>query len=487
MADKIMIQGTMSGVGKSLLTAALCRIFRQDGHAPAPFKSQNMALNSFITADGAEIGRAQAMQAEAAGIPPSAWMNPVLLKPTTDRGSQVIVNGRVRGQMQAASYFRYKKTLFPEILQAAEALEAQHDILVIEGAGSPVELNLKQDDIVNMGLAKELKAPVLLVGDIDRGGIFAQLLGTLMLLEPEEHALVKGLIVNRFRGDSQLFRDGVRMLEERSGIPVLGVVPYIPCDIEAEDSLSDIPPARTDAAVDIAVIRLPRMSNVTDFDVFRQYPQVSVRLVSAQDMLGTPDMLLLPGTKNTISDLQWLRETGLAQEVLRCAAQGIPVMGICGGYQMLGEWISDPSGAEGGGTVRGLGLLPCETVFAEEKRQTQVTGRFCDVSGWFSYLAGAALYGYEIHHGMTETDGVPLTTCGGTVRENVCGCYVHGVFDSAEVSGRLVKKLLSQKGISFRGGIDRAAYKEQQFDILAQAVRESLDMAQVYRILKAGI
>ena len=312
MAKVIMIQGTMSNVGKSLLTAALCRIFRQDGYACAPFKAQNMALNSFITKDGLELGRAQAMQAQAAGIEPSALMNPILLKPTTDVGSQVIVNGKVRGNFRAAEYFKYKKELIPDILAAYHTLAKEHDIIVIEGAGSPVELNLKTDDIVNMGMAKLVNAPVLLAGDIDRGGIFPQLLGTLSLLEPEELQRVKGLIVNKFRGDRALFQSGVDLLEAKGKKPVVGVVPYVDCDIDDEDSLSDkLQKNGGTAILDIAVIRLPRISNFTDFDSFSQYPDVSVRYVTKPEQLGFPDLILLPGTKSTISDLQWLRNTGL--------------------------------------------------------------------------------------------------------------------------------------------------------------------------------
>lgn len=486
MAVPIMLQGTMSNVGKSFLAAALCRIFRQDGYHTAPFKSQNMALNSYITADGLEIGRAQAMQAEAAGIAPTVHMNPILLKPTTDTGSQVIVNGKVRGDMCAADYFRQKKSLLPDIMTAYKTLSAVHDIIVIEGAGSPVELNLKADDIVNMGLAKLVHAPVLLVGDIDRGGVFAQLLGTLDLLEPKERALVKGLIVNQFRGDRRLFADGVRMLEERSGLPVLGVVPYISVDIEDEDSLSHkLNSRKTLGLLDIAVIRLPKMSNFTDFDVFSQYEEVSVRYVTKYTELGTPDLILLPGTKNTIADMRWLRGSGIETAVRRLVSQGTPLFGICGGYQMLGKRITDPDGAEGGGEIAGMGLLDMETVFAQEKQCRQVTGTFGEIAGFWEFLSGAVFSGYEIHHGRTEVSHAQLTNLGGMYHENVCGCYVHGIFDSAQVSGRLVAHLLAAKGITCgTAPTDRQTYKEQQFDKLADAVRESLDIKKIYRILQ---
>ena len=489
MSKAIMIQGTMSGVGKSLLAAALCRIFRQDGYRVAPFKSQNMALNSYITPDGMEIGRAQALQAEAAGIEPAAIMNPILLKPTTDVGSQVIVNGKVRGNMRAAEYFRRKKELLPEIRSAYEQLSAQYDIIVVEGAGSPVELNLKQDDIVNMGLAEMLHIPVFLVGDIDCGGVFAQLLGTYSLLEPQEQALVKGLIVNRFRGDRRLFDDGVSILEQRSGLPVLGVVPYIPHDLEDEDSLSQrLDKSHNTGIIDIAVIRLPKISNFSDFDVFSQYSGVSVRYVSKPEQLGNPDLLILPGTKSTATDMQWMRETGLAQAVTALAGRGFPVFGICGGFQMLGKEIADPDGTECGGTVCGLGLLPCRTVFRTEKTQTRTEGHFCAVSGFFSCLSHARFYGYEVHMGVTASDGAALTDCGGAYSGNVAGCYVHGIFDSAEVSGALIRALYQAKGLQYQGeAADRRQHREIQLDLLADTVRSSLDMAKIYQIMEDGV
>lgn len=489
MAKNIMLQGTMSNVGKSFLTAALCRIFRQDGYSVAPFKSQNMALNSFITPDGAEIGRAQALQAEAAGIEPSALMNPVLLKPTTDVGSQVIVGGKVRGNMRAADYFRHKKELIPDIMNAYETLASQHDIIVIEGAGSPVELNLKADDIVNMGLAELVKSPVLLVGDIDRGGVFAQLIGTLQLLEPKENELIKGLVVNKFRGDISLFQDGIDILERRSGKTVAGVVPYINCDIEDEDSLSEKLDARSvDGVVDIAVIRLPKISNFTDFDVFRQYSGVSVRYITRASELGQPDMLIIPGTKSTIADMNWLAESGLADAIKRLNSAGIPVLGICGGYQIMGRTISDPEGSECGGSVCGLGLLDCDTVFSNEKKQSQVCGKFSDIRGFFSFLSGAGFYGYEVHMGVTDSTGAPLTTCGGAFSGNAAGCYVHGIFDSAEVSGRLIKELYRRRGLSYAGrAVDRREYRNAQLDLLADNVRKNLDIQLIYRIIEEGV
>lgn len=488
MAKAIMIQGTMSNAGKSFFAAALCRIFRQDGYSCAPFKSQNMALNSYITADGSEIGRAQAMQAEAAGIEPNVYMNPVLLKPTTDTGSQVIVNGRAVGNMTAAEYFRYKRELVPQIMDSYNKLAAEHDIIVIEGAGSPVELNLKADDIVNMGMAELAKAPVLLVGDIDRGGVFAQLLGTLGLLEKHELNMVKALVVNKFRGDISLFDSGRRILEERGGKPVLGVVPYLSCDIEDEDSLSHKLNGSSRGIVDIAVVRLPKMSNFTDFDVFAQYEGVSVRYVTRYQELEAADMMILPGTKSTVADMRWLRESGMEAAIKRCSARGVPLFGICGGFQMLGESISDPLGSECGGSIEGMGLLKCTTVFGSDKTQTRTKGRFGNIGGAFQCLSGAEFEGYEIHMGNTESRSPALLSCGGAYEGSVYGCYVHGIFDSEQVSERLVRKLFERKGADCpKGTADRKAYKEAQFDMLAEGVRRSLDRELLYKIVREGL
>lgn len=489
MAKVIMLQGTMSNVGKSLLTAALCRIFRQDGYRVAPFKSQNMALNSYITTDGLEMGRAQAMQAEAAEIEPSVLMNPILLKPTSDVGSQVILLGEVVGNMTAAEYFKKKKEFLPQIMSAFDTLSKNNDIIVIEGAGSPAELNLKSDDIVNMGLAKLLNAPVLLVGDIDRGGVFAQLIGTVELLEDDERELIKGLIVNKFRGDRKIFSDGVEILEQKSGKPVMGVVPYINCDIEDEDSLSEKLQNRAlKGVIDIAAIRLPRISNFTDLDVFSQFEQVSVRYVSkAEELNKIPDMIVIPGTKSTISDMKFLRESGLEAIIKKFASNGIPVFGICGGYQMLGESISDPENAEGGSIceIRGMGLLKSSTVFSNKKTRLRTSGRFAQIQGTFEALSGSFYDGYEIHMGITESREDPLLEPNlGAVSDNVCGCYVHGIFDNDEVCAALVKTLCERRGVEFSGtAVSRADYKKQQFDILADEVRKSLDMELIYKIL----
>ncbi|MCM1329930.1 MAG: cobyric acid synthase [Ruminococcus sp.] len=489
MAKSIMIQGTMSNAGKSLFAAALCRIFKQDGYSCAPFKSQNMALNSYITEDFLEMGRAQAMQAEAAGIAPSALMNPILLKPTSDVGSQVIVNGEVLGNMRAVDYFKQKKSLIPEIMNAYNTLANRYEIIVVEGAGSPAELNLKADDIVNMGMAKLANSPVLLVGDIDRGGIFAQLLGTLDLLENDEKNMVKGLVVNKFRGDKNLFSDGVEILEKRGGKPVVGVVPYINCDIDDEDSLSEkLQKNYADGVIDIAVIKLPRISNFTDFDVFSLYDGVSVRYVSKSGQLGNPDFIIIPGTKSVISDMNWLRESGVETAIKNCVSKGIPLFGICGGYQILGEKISDPNNSEGGGNIDGMGLLKSRTIFSDKKIRGRTSGNFYEIGGIFSCLSGKNFSGYEIHMGKTFSENPPLLSCGGAFAGNVYGCYIHGIFDNSEVAESIVNALYQRKNLIYNGKkTDRKNYKEQQYNLLADEVRKNIDMELVYKILDGGI
>ena len=484
-ATCIMVQGTMSGAGKSLLCAALCRIFAQDGWRVAPFKSQNMALNSFVTRDGLEMGRAQVVQAQAAGVEPDVRMNPILLKPSSDIGSQVIVNGEVRGQMPAAEYFRRKKQLIPDILAAYNSLAEDFDIIVIEGAGSPAEINLKADDIVNMGLAKLVDAPVLLVGDIDRGGVFAQLFGTVELLEPDERARIKGLIINKFRGDVGILRPGLAMLEEKTHLPVFGVVPYLKVDIEDEDSLSDrLQVKNAVKPLDAAIVRLPHISNFTDFMPLEQHPLLGVRYVQTTRELGAPDCVILPGTKKTVDDLLWLRQCGLEAAISKLAQRGTPVLGVCGGYQMLGQTLADPEGAESSRpqTLRGLGLLPTTTVFGTEKHLTQTAA--CVTTEPF---AGAKLTGYEIHAGRTEVRGSAFCiladgTPEGCVQDSVFGTYLHGLFDTGELTEKLTAFLCKRKGIDPAGAelIPMEQYRQQQFDLLADGVRAALDMPAIY-------
>lgn len=490
-AKCIMVQGTMSGAGKSLLCTALCRIFRQDGYRVAPFKSQNMALNSYITRDGLEMGRAQVIQAEAAGTEPSVTMNPILLKPSSDTGSQVIVNGKVRGHMAAADYFRYKKQLIPELLAAYHTLEQSYDIIVIEGAGSPAEINLKADDIVNMGLARMVDAPVLLAGDIDRGGVFAQLYGTTELLEPEEKDRIKGLIINKFRGDPAILAPGLDMLEDKTGIPVVGVVPYVTAEIDEEDSLAPkLDQTQTVKPIDIAVIRFPRISNFTDFSALELHPMMGVRYVRTAEELKQPDMVILPGTKSTMGDLLWMRQNGIEAAVHKLASAGVPILGICGGYQMLGEVLDNPDRIEGECTyLRGMELLPVYSCFTADKRRTRVHATvqappFC----------GAELEGYEIHMGETKVSGKAFCvldngTSDGCICENIFGTYLHGLFDTGELTRRLAEYLCERKGIDVQSTPirTREEYAQEQYDLLAHQVRAALNIDRIYQIMGVSV
>lgn len=507
MAKSIMVQGTMSNSGKSFLTAALCRIFKQDGYKVAPFKSQNMALNSYITNDGLEIGRAQAMQAEAAGIEPTVEMNPILLKPHSHMGSQVIVNGEVYGNLDAMEYYRRKPEFLPAVRQSWNRLDGEYDIIVLEGAGSPAEINLREHDIVNMGMAKIAKAPVLLVGDIDRGGVFASLYGTVKLLEPEEQAMIKGLIINKFRGDEKILEPGLQMIEEKLNIPVLGVIPMESIDLDEEDSLwsrldteAKVSKETLAENVDIVVIRLPHISNFTDFHVLEQKAGVVLRYVNQLSQLGTPDLIILPGTKNTMADLKWLRESGLESAVLRLVTEQIPLLGVCGGYQMLGRRVADPDFTEGGGEMRGMGLLDVETIFAPQKTRTRISGNMTR-SSMFVNDSVLAVTGYEIHMGVTKTvvdraEGSQsvITLADGRMdgmeRTDglVFGTYLHGLFDNPELTEALLLRLAEKKGIKLNSlGENRADYKESQYEKLADLVRRSLDMKRVYEILEEGV
>lgn len=483
MAKNIMIQGTMSNAGKSLLCAGLCRIFTQDGYRVAPFKSQNMALNSFITASGAEMGRAQVVQAEAAKIAPDVRMNPILLKPTTNVGSQVIVNGKAVGNFTAKEYYKKKMEFLPDVKKAYESLDSEFDIIVIEGAGSPAEINLKKDDFVNMGLAKLVHAPVLLAGDIDRGGVFAQLYGTMALLPEDERQLVKGTIINKFRGDLSILEPGLKTLEDLCKVPVAGVVPFIPVDIDDEDSLSERLDKNTaQKLIDIAVIRLPYLSNFTDFNAFEPYENVSLRYVNRISDLHNPDMIILPGSKSTISDLLWLRQSGLEAAIQKAVSSGTLLFGICGGYQMLGKKISDPDQVEGTlfQEVSGMGFLDMETRFHGEKVQTQTSGVFSQVPGLLAPLNGLRYEGYEIHMGRSKEELPPLFSNG-----TVYGSYIHGIFDAPGVADTILHVLCRKKGIDEHAlnTFTLADYREQQYDKLADAVRKGLNMDLIYRIL----
>ena len=486
-AKCIMVQGTMSGAGKSLLCAALCRIFKQDGYKVAPFKSQNMALNSYVTRNGMEMGRAQVMQAEAAGIEPDVRMNPVLLKPSSDIGSQVIVLGEVRGQMTATEYYEYKNSLMPEVMKAYNELASENDIIVIEGAGSPAEINLRENDIVNMGMAEAAGAPVLLAGDIDRGGVFAQLYGTVKLLTEDEQKRIAGLIVNKFRGDIDILAPGLKMVEEKTGIPVLGVVPYIRVDIDDEDSLAPRLSAKSEVKpLDIAIIRIPRMSNFTDFAPLEAHEVIGARYVQSAEELHSPDMVIIPGTKSTMDDLLWMRQNGIESAIQKLASSGTPVLGVCGGYQMMGEKLQDPHHIEGDlEEMHGMGLLPTETTFTNIKTRTRFTA---DVKA--KDFEGAKLDGYEIHMGESIVKGDPFLTLENG-KDDGCACgtnfgtYLHGLFDTGELTEKLVKYLCDRKGIEYSEAapISHSAYVEKQYDILADGVRAAMDFDKIYKIM----
>ncbi|MBR1900179.1 MAG: cobyric acid synthase [Lachnospiraceae bacterium] len=519
MSRKVMIQGTMSGAGKSLLTAGILRALAREGAHAAPFKSQNMALNSYVTADGLEIGRAQAMQAEAAGIAPEVEMNPILLKPNSDTGSQVIVNGRVYKDMSARAYFAEKKKLVPVIKEAWERLEKKYDTIVIEGAGSPAEINLKDDDIVNMGLARMLDAPVLLAADIDRGGVFAQIYGTVMLLPEEERRRIKGIVINEFRGDVSLLTPGIRQIEELCGIPVVGVMPYLHIDIDDEDSLSERLERREGTGLlKIAVVRLPHLSNYTDFAPLESDGAVNLIYTQSAEDLDGADLIILPGSKNTGGDLRWLRRCGLDIVLKRLAGRGTRILGICGGYQMLGESIL----TEDGEKLAGLGLLPVRTVFEDDKITRQVQGKICASEGIFSTLEGMTISGYEIHMGRTEylnkadnscfahlTDSGSVSTpdrhndmqagtrnavrdgCADS-RQDGCACgpaagtYVHGLFEEDGFREGFLSALCQEKGIPYEkpSPSGRQAYRQAQYDALADAVLKHLDMAKIKEIME---
>ncbi len=496
-AKSIMITGTMSSAGKSFIAAGLCRIFSRDGYKTAPFKSQNMALNSFITRDGFEMGRAQVMQAEAAGVEPDVRMNPILLKPTSESGSQVIVNGEIYGTMKAADYYKRKTLLIPEIMKAYSSLAEENDIIVLEGAGSPAEINLKSADIVNMGMAEMADSPVLLVGDIDRGGVFASLYGTIALLTNSERARMKGMIINKFRGDVSLLKSGLDDIERLTGIPVLGVVPYINVDIDDEDSLSERLLKNTadkNSVIDIAVIRLPRISNFTDYDVFGRIEGVSLRYVSSYRELGFPDAVIIPGTKSTMSDMKWLRQSGIEAALMKLNEKGTVIFGICGGFQMLGRTISDPYNTEEGGEIHGMGLLDTTTSFELDKRRTRKCGTVSEISGIFKNLSGKSVEGYEIHMGRTFNNGnaLPFTVLDDGSADgyrnssgNVFGTYLHGIFDNCDMAKNFVSALMDAKGIDPKNicGFDSAAYKNSQYDKMADVISRSLDMKKIYSIL----
>ena len=504
IAKKVMFQGTSSHVGKSILTTAFCRILTQDGYNTAPFKAQNMALNSYVTRSGGEMGRSTVAQAEAAGVEPIVQMNPVLLKPTGNSCSQVILLGKSVGNYSASDYQnKYSQQAWDSVKKSLDYMETHYDILVIEGAGSPAEVNLKKNDIVNMRIAKECQSPVFLIADIDRGGALASIVGTLELLDEEERRLVKGLVINKFRGDITLLEPALTFLEERTGIPVLGVIPYLDqLGIDDEDSVSlqDMPKDSVMRDIHIAVIQTPKISNFTDFDAFTHEPDVNVRFVQQGDLIGNPDVIILPGSKNTTEDLLYLKHHGYADEIKELADRGTPVIGICGGYQMLGEKVCDPLHVESDkDEVTGLGLLPYITTMQGEKNTYQVEFNCENLPFLDMNFSAENLKGYEIHMGETVLTGsaqslfnivrrsnAPVDLQDGFINDkhHVFGTYCHGVFDNDHLRRSVINALRKRKGllpldIKFK----YREYKEAEFDRLAAIVRKHFDMKKFYEIL----
>ncbi len=498
MSKNLMIQGTMSGVGKSILTAGLLRVFFHDGHKCAPFKAQNMALNSYVTDEGCEIGRAQAQQAFAAGRIPVKEMNPVLLKPDDNNSSQVILLGKPVENMNWARYTEYKKSLIPEILDSYEKLSGDNDIIVIEGAGSPVELNLKDDDIVNMGFAGMVDAPVLLVADINPGGVFAQVYGTYMLLDDDEKKRVKGIIINKFRGDRKAFENGITRIEELTGVRVLGVVPYLDVRLDEEDSESSVfDRAHGNGPVKVAVVKLPFISNYTDTLPLEEDDRVTLFYADRPGVLAGAHMIIVPGTKNTAAAAEWMSGTGMYDAITKCASQGTVVFGICGGYQLLGSSIISEDRKE----AEGAGLLPVRTEFKDEKTLTQRSGKInTDLFGTDAPLNAK---GYEIHMGETFIDD-KLVASGefGSVEyfykdqsgEDGCICrngdklcigtYLHGIFDSDEFRNAFIGSLCDKFGLeSAESKTVMEDFREKQFDILERSLRENLDIKKIYEII----
>ena len=503
MGKKIMLQGTASNVGKSIITTGLCRIFKQDGYNVIPFKSQNMALNSFITKEGLEMGRAQVSQAEACGIDPIADMNPILLKPNGNNKSQVIVRGKVVGDMSSKEYHEYKLQLTEVLGDIFEEFEEKYDVVVMEGAGSCAEINLMERDISNMGMAEIANAPVIIIGDIDRGGVFASLAGTMLLLPDEYKKRVKGVIINKFRGRKELLDSGIKMLEDIIKVPVLGVLPYTDIKIEEEDSVTTRFKQKVNKGnIHIEVVRTPHMSNFTDFNIFETQEDVSLRYVDFGESFGDPDIVIIPGTKSTIDDLMFLRKNGLENQIKELHRRGKLIIGICGGYQMLGKVLKDPYHVENDlEEVEGIGLLDVETTFEMEKTTTQVKAILDEnFHGYLENLSGKEVSGYEIHMGITkrnENSNNFVTVkqkleqkvnyqVGSVNKEcNVFGTYIHGIFDDIDFTRTVLNNIRKMKNLepiesnvkSFK------EFKNQQYDKLADYLREHLDMEKIYEIM----
>ena len=498
-ARTLMIQGASSSVGKSLLVTALCRIFARRGLKVSPFKAQNMSNNAAVCPDGSEIGRAQALQAHAAGTPLSADLNPILIKPEADAHSQIILDGRPFKSLSAYEYYSYKQSLWEHAIAALDRLRAQNDLVIVEGAGSPAELNLKEGDIVNMAIARYAHAPVILVGDIDRGGIFAQLLGTLWLLEPEERQLVRGFFVNKFRGDIRLFEDGVRILKERSGLPVLGVVPYLKnLNLPEEDAVAldqRFDSHDDSTSIDIVVIHLPLISNFDDFDPFRNDPGLRVRYVTQTSDIGHPQAIILPGTKSTMADLTWLRERGLDRAIREHVQRGGALVGICGGYQMLGQKICDSEHVESSNDqIEGLGFFSIETSFLPEKATYQVNAQVMGQTAWLANLSARELQGYEIHMGRTDSrstwlkintrNGMDCEILDGSITADgkVWGCYLHGLFGNTTFRHEWLTSLgWIPRGQSFAAQVVDPL--ETSLTYLADEVEAAIDIREIEQMI----
>ncbi|SHK15320.1 adenosylcobyric acid synthase (glutamine-hydrolysing) [Hathewaya proteolytica DSM 3090] len=498
---RIMFQGTGSSVGKSILVTALCRILKQDGYSVVPFKAQNMSLNSYITMDGKEMGRAQVLQAYACGMEPEAYMNPILLKPTGDKKCQVIVNGKVLCNTTAMDYHRMKPQFATMLKNQFEEMEKKFDVVVMEGAGSPAEINLRENDIVNMGMAELVDAPVLLIGDIDKGGVFASLAGTLLLMNDSEKDRIKGTIINKFRGDVEILKPGLNMLEDIIHKPSLGVVPYFKLNLEDEDGAVKLNKKVT-APIDIACVKLPHVSNFTDVDALALEEDVSVRFVEKKDEFGDPDLVIILGSKNTIEDLNYIRNEGLEKKILEHAEKNKKIIGICGGYQILGNTIKDPYKTESSiEETKGMGLLDIETVFEEEKVTTRVEAVGMDKEHKgenFSQFTGN-VYGYEIHMGICNygkaskalfhiktRNGEECSLDDGAVNSkgNIMGTYIHGIFDGTEFREFVINMLRREKNIEEKKSAVYESLREKELDRLADIVRESLDMDKIYEIIK---
>lgn len=485
-----MVVGTSSGAGKSITVTALCRVLTKDGYKVSPFKSQNMALNSFVTKSGLEMGRAQVVQAYACMIEPEAYMNPILLKPTTDRKIQIIVNGKSIGNMSGIEYGKFKTSLKPEIMKSYDYIRENYDISILEGAGSPVEINIKGEDIANMKMAEMADSPVILVADIDRGGVFASIYGTIMLMSEKERARVKGVIINKFRGDINILKSGLEEIEKLTGVPVIGVMPYTNVDIEDEDSVTErFKRLQKKKGINISVIKLKHISNFTDIDALRMVEDINIKYINSVDEMGEEDIIIIPGTKNTIDDLKELKDNGIATEIIKASKNGKVIIGICGGFQMLGEKIKDPYGIESEiKEIPGLGLLELETVMEKEKNTTQYEGKLSNCTGLLEGLEGEEIKGYEIHQGVTfgnenkvnDEDRIVTVIKG----ENIFATYLHGIFENEKITRNILNKVRAKKGIELQmKGITFDEYREQQLDKLEKIFRENVDIDKIYEIL----